>query len=109
MNRAIWTLAIGLVAVFCAGGVCEEVKNLSLKESIRIALENNLGLKRTQEAVIGSKAIVGEVRSEWYPGLNLDLGMGFDKTLSVAGEPQTIELLGQTYEIHPPLTSQWSN
>ncbi|MDI6703495.1 MAG: TolC family protein [bacterium] len=109
LNRAIWTLALGLVVVFCAGGICEEVKNLSLKEAIRTALENNLGLKRTQEAVIGSKAVVGEVRSEWYPGLNLSLGMGFDETLSVAGEPQTFEFLGQTYEIHPPLTSQWSN
>ncbi|MBU1486524.1 TolC family protein [bacterium] len=109
MNKIKWIIIILLVVSLVPKAFSGQTRRLSLDEVIGIALKNNLDIKEAQEMITGREAVVGEVKSEWYPNLTLSLGSGYDKTLNVPGEPQTFEFLGQTYEIASPLTSQWSN
>ncbi|HAV42929.1 TPA: hypothetical protein DCX15_02800 [bacterium] len=110
MNEKTGQVVIILLIVFSLQrGWAEETMNLSLDKAIEIALENNLNIKQAQETITIGEAKVGKVKSEWYPNLTLGLGSGCNEILNLPGESQTFEFLGQTYEIKPPLSFQWSN
>lgn len=75
-KRILTICVIGLL--FLTNGMAQNEAQVvyNLNDCIRIALENNLDLKKTQNRADGSEINFKQSRNELYPNLNMNYGLG---------------------------------
>jgi len=76
IRKASWYIEIFPVGVFVlmnltAGPLqAQEMHSITIGEAIRIALENNLELKRSSNQVVAGELSVRQAKADFYPNLN---------------------------------------
>ncbi|MEQ9375579.1 MAG: TolC family protein [Imperialibacter sp.] len=100
----LFTLTLGLITLANSSFAQEEVQVLTLDDCIRIALENNLDIKRAQNNTISAKANMIQAIANALPDLNAGLsqdiynGYTFDQTAQRG-------VTATTYQTSPNLRS----
>ena len=77
MNRGKTLLAAALAcASFAGAAVAQDSRIITYEEAIRIALEQNAGLKQTENAALLGELDVRQARNQFVPNLNLSAQAG---------------------------------
>ena len=85
--RRIFWVCLFCTAAWSNSGAAQETRTITLTDAVGIALEQNIGLKQSQNEVELSESAVRMERVRYYPNLSLSLapeqryGRGFDLTV----------------------------